>query len=227
MKEYLHIIRVGEPVRNASKAARTSTPGDIPADPSQRYAIVAIGGSAGGLESVRAILHDLPADFTSPILVVLHLHPKYISHMAEILRRQTDLEVKDAEEQETIAAGCVYMAPTNRHLLVNRGLIKLSDTPAVNFSRPSVDRTFESVVKTYGSRVIGVVLSGSGKDGSEGLRAIKEAGGFAIVEDPLTARFPAMPSAAVSASSVDRIVPLNEIAPLLLELSGAMQESVG
>ncbi len=147
--------------------------------------------------------------------------------MAEILGRQTDLEVKDAEEHETIAKGCVYMAPPNRHLLINRGVLKLSDTPAVNYSRPAIDRTFESVVKTYGSRVIGIVLSGSGKDGSEGLRAIKEAGGFAIVEDPLTARFSAMPTAAVSASSVDRILPLNDIAPLLLELAGAMQESVG
>ena len=143
------------------------------------------------------------------------------------MRRQTKLEVKDAEEQETIAKGCVYMAPPNRHLLVNRGVIKLSDTPAVNYTRPAVDRTFESVVKTYGSRVIGVALSGTGRDGSEGLRAIKEAGGFAIVEDPLTARFPGMPAAAVSASSVDRIVPLNDIAPLLLESSAAMQDSAG
>ena len=83
------------------------------------------------------------------------------------------------------------MAPPNRHLLVDGGVVKLSDTPAVNYTRPAVDRTFESVVETYGSRVIGVVLSGSGRDGSEGLRAIKEAGGFTIVEDPLTARFPA------------------------------------
>jgi two-component system chemotaxis response regulator CheB len=192
-----------------------------------RYSIVVIGGSAGGLESVRTILQGLPADFTSPILVVLHLHAKYTSHMADILRRQTNLHVKDAEEQEKIAGGCVYVAPPDRHLLVNGGVIKLSDTPAVNYSRPAIDRTFLSVVKAHGARVIGVVLSGTGKDGSEGMRAIKEAGGFAIVEDPLTARFPGMPTAAVSASSIDRIVPLNDIAPLLLELSGALQESTG
>ena len=98
--------------------------------PVQRYAIVAIGGSAGGLESVRTILHGLPADFASPIVVVLHLHPNYTSHAAEILRRQTNLDVKDAEDQETIANGRVYMAPRNRHLLVNRGVINLSETPA-------------------------------------------------------------------------------------------------
>lgn len=89
-------------VRNASKAPRTGTPGDVPAV-SPRYAIVAIGGSAGGLESIRTILHGLPGDFSSPILVVLHLHPKFISHIAEIMRRQTNLEVKDAEDDEAIA----------------------------------------------------------------------------------------------------------------------------
>ncbi len=213
-------------MRNASKAPAANTARETPAVPS-RYSVVTIGGSAGGLESIRTILHGLPSDFSCPILVVLHLHPKYTSHVAEILRRQTSLEVEDAQDEETIVRGHVYMAPPNRHLLVNRGVIKLSETPAVNFSRPAIDRTFESVSKTYGSGVIGVVLSGSGKDGSEGLRVIKEAGGFGIVEDPLTARFSAMPTAAISASMVDRILPLNDIAPLLLELSGALQESLG
>jgi len=185
-----------------------------------RYSIVAVGGSAGGLESVNTILTGLPANFASPILVVIHLHPNYISHAAEILRRQTKLKVKDAQERDPIHSGVVYLAPPDRHLLVSDGLVELTSTPAVNFSRPSIDTTFASVVKAYGSKVIGVVLSGSGRDGAQGLRAVKEAGGFAIVEDPLTARFSAMPRAAVSASAVDSVLPLREIAPLLLRLSG-------
>jgi len=196
-------------------------------DAQSRYDIVVMGGSAGGLESVRTILSSLPATFALPILVVLHLHPKFTSHVAEILRRQTPLQVKDAEEEETLASGWVYLAPTNLHLLVNRGLVKLSSTPQVNYSRPAIDRTFDSVVKTYGAKVIGVVLSGSGRDGSEGLRTIKEAGGFAVVEDPLGARFPAMPTAAMTAATVDRILPLGEIAPLLIELSGSLRGSAG
>jgi two-component system chemotaxis response regulator CheB len=207
-------------VRIDSKAAVVNG-GSNSGDPIARYAIVAIGGSAGGLESVGTILHGLPADFASPILVVIHLHPKYTSHAAEILRRHTGLQVKDAEEDETIGSGVVYLARADRHLLVQDGVIKLSDTPAVNYSRPSIDETFDSVVKAYGSRVIGIILSGYGRDGSEGLRAIKEAGGFAIVEDPLTARVAAMPSAAVSAAGVDRILPLKEIAPVLLDLSAS------
>jgi two-component system chemotaxis response regulator CheB len=192
-----------------------------------RYSIVAIGGSAGGLESVAAILHDLPSDFASPILVVIHLHPSFTSHAAAILCRQTGLKVKDAEEQDALKSGTVYMAPRNRHLLVNDGTIHLSDTPAVNYTRPAIDSTFDSVVKAYGAKVIGVILSGTGRDGSAGLRKIKQAGGVAIIEDPVTARFRAMPDAAVLASSADCVVPLKDIAPLLMELSSLAQGTSG
>jgi two-component system chemotaxis response regulator CheB len=115
----------------------------------------------------------------------------------------------------------VYIAARDRHLLIERGAITLVNTPAVNFSRPAVDRTFESVVQAYKSRVVGVILSGSGKDGSRGLHEIKEAGGFAIVEDPQTARFCGMPAAAVSAAIVDQVLSLRDIAPSLVTLSGS------
>jgi two-component system chemotaxis response regulator CheB len=192
-----------------------------------RYSIVAIGASAGGLEAVSTVLRDLEADFASPIIVVLHLHPDYTSHMADILSRYTKLQVKNAEERDAIQPGVVYVATPDRHLLISAGQVVLSNTAAVNFSRPSIDTTFESIVKAYGSKVIGVVLSGSGKDGSEGLRAIKAAGGYTIVEDPLTARFSAMPRAAVSASSVDYVLPLNAIASLLVKLAAELQGTVG
>ncbi len=192
-----------------------------------RYSIVAIGASAGGLEAVSAILHDLRADFRSPILVVLHLHPDYTSHVADILRRCTKLRVQDAQEHDALQRGVAYLATPDRHLLISAGQIVLSHSPAVNFSRPSIDMTFDSVVKAYGSKVIGVILSGSGKDGSEGLRAIKLAGGFTIVEDPQTARFPAMPTAAVSASNVDCVLPLKDIGALLVKLSKQARGSAG
>jgi len=202
-------------IRDSENKRRVSAP----------YSIVAIGGSAGGLESVGAVLRGLPADFAPPILVVLHLHPKFVSHAAEILRRHSGLKVKDAEAEETIKGGIVYMAPPDRHLLIVSGSVKLSDTPAVNFTRPAIDTTFDSVVRAYGSKVIGIVLSGTGKDGSEGLRAIKQAGGFAIVEDPQTARFSAMPANAMLASNADSVLPLAEIAPLLLRISGCVPGS--
>ena len=192
-----------------------------------RYCLVALGGSAGGLESVATILRGLPADFAAPILVVIHLHPKYISHAAEILRRRTELKVKDAQEQDAIQRGVVYLAPPDHHLLIKTGRVELSSTPLVNFSRPAIDATFDSVVQAYGSKVVGVVLSGNGKDGAKGLQAIKQAGGFAIVEDPSTARFSPMPAAAVAASAVDSVVPLQQIAPLLLKLTGRVRGTAG
>jgi two-component system chemotaxis response regulator CheB len=214
-------------VHGATKAAVVNVGAGKSLDALAHYSIVAIGGSAGGLTSVITILQGLPADFAWPILVVLHLHPLYISHAADILGRQTSLKVKDAQQHDMLQRGIVYLAPTDHHLLVSDGLVELSTTAAVNYSRPAIDRTFNSVVQAYGAKVIGVVLSGSGKDGSEGLRAIKQAGGFAIVEDPLTARFSAMPSAAVSASVVDCVLPLEQIAPLLVKLSGTLQGTAG
>lgn len=206
--------------------AHTTTDVVLGGDTSSHYSVVAIGGSAGGLTSVTAILHGLPPDFAAPILVVIHLHPNYTSHAAEILQRQTRLKVKDAQECDPIHSGIVYVAPPDRHLLVSAGRVELSTTPAVNFSRPAIDKTFDSVAEEYGPKVVGVILSGTGKDGARGLRAIKQAGGFAIVEDPLTARFRAMPSAAVSASDIDCISPLDEIALILLRLSGRVQGTV-
>lgn len=205
---------------NAALVAGAGKGRGVPA----HYSMVAIGGSAGGLESVSTILNGLPANFVSPILVVIHLHPDYNSHVAEILRRKTKLKVKDAQEREVIKTGVVYLAPRNHHLLIRDGLVELTSTAAVNYSRPSIDTMFASVVKAYGAGVIGVILSGTGKDGAEGLRAIKEAGGFAIVEDPLTAKFSAMPAAAVLASAAARVVSLKEIAPLLLKVSGTVEE---
>jgi two-component system chemotaxis response regulator CheB len=111
-----------------------------------RYSIVAIGGSAGGLESVSTILRGLPADFASPILVVLHLHPNHTSHAAEILRRQTRLKIKDAQQRDPILTGVVYLAPPDHHLLVSAGRVELTTTPAVNYSRPAIDTMFDSVV---------------------------------------------------------------------------------
>ena len=207
------------------KEATLVNGGDVVASPA-RYSIVVLGGSAGGLGSVGTILEGLPLEFPAPILVVIHLHPSYTSHATAILCRRTHLKVKDAQEHETIRGGFVYLAPPDRHLLIENGIVTLSDTPAVNYTRPAIDRTFDSVVQAYGAKVIGVVLSGTGKDGSEGLRSIKQAGGFAIVEDPTTATYAAMPQAAVSASSVDGVLPLKDIAPLLVKLSRLCQDSL-
>ena len=139
--------------------------------------------------------------------------------MADILSRRTPLQVKQAEEAERIGVGCVYIAPPNRHLLVNAdGSLSLTHTELVHFVRPSADLLFESVAASYKDRAIAVVLSGSGSDGAMGVQAIKKMGGTVLAQDKDSAEFFGMPRAAAQTGCVDFALPLEEIAPALVAL---------
>lgn len=184
----------------------------------RKYDVVALGSSAGGLRALMQLLRSLPKAFPSSIVVVQHLSPERKSWMADLLGRSTALTVKQAEHSEILLPGTVYTAPPDEHLLVGPGKIQLAHTQLVHFSRPSIDLLFESVAGTYGSRSIAVVLTGSGKDGSAGLRAIKEAGGVTLAQSPETAEFRHMPEAAVETGCVDFILPLEKIGEKLVEL---------
>jgi two-component system, chemotaxis family, protein-glutamate methylesterase/glutaminase len=183
----------------------------------RRFDVVAIGTSAGGLNALSKVLRALPETFPSSIVVVQHLSPVHKSFMPDLLRRATRLQVKQAEHDEIMLPGTVYIAPPDQHLLVGPGKLQLAHSQLVHFSRPSIDLLFESVAGTYGSRGMGVVLSGSGSDGAAGIRAIKEAGGTTIAQDPDEAEFPPMPSAAVQTGCIDLVLPLEKIGQTLLE----------
>jgi two-component system chemotaxis response regulator CheB len=180
--------------------------------------VIAIGASAGGIEALRAVVPALPHDLGAAVLIVQHLAPRHESLLHSILARHARLPVRQAVHGDVITAGIVYVAPPDMHLLVASGLIELSHSRLVHFSRPSVDLLFESVAGEYGSRAIGVILTGSGADGATGIRAIKRMGGVTIVEDPETAAHPGMPHAALATGSVDVVLPLLEIAGRLVEL---------
>ena len=182
------------------------------------FDIVALGSSAGGLNALTQVLSALPANFPSSIVVVQHLSPGHKSWIAKLLGRTTRLRVKQAEHGEILLPGVVYTAPPDEHLLVGPGKIQLAHSQLVHFSRPSIDLLFESVAGTYGSRSIGVVLSGSGKDGAAGVRTIKEAGGITIAQTPETAEFRHMPEAAIETGCVDFILPLTDIGKKLAGL---------
>lgn len=183
------------------------------------FDIIALAASAGGLKALSQVLAALPADFPASIVVVQHLDPRYRSLMSEILSRRTALQVKQAEEGDHLTAGTVYIAPPNRHLLVNPdSTLSLSQSALVHFVRPSADLLFESVAASYKDRAIAVVLSGTGSDGSMGVKAIKKMGGRVIVQDEKSSEFFGMPSAAVQTGSVDFILPLNEIPSALVTL---------
>ncbi len=183
------------------------------------FDVVALAASAGGLTALSSVLADLPAGFPAGILVVQHLDPRHRSLMADILNRRTRLEVKQAEDGDHLTPGRVYIAPPNRHLLLNGdGSLSLTQTELVHFVRPSADLLFESVAAGYKDRAIAVVLSGSGGDGSMGVKAIKKMGGTVLAQDQRTSEFFGMPGAAIDGGSVDFVLPLEEIAPALVTL---------
>ena len=189
--------------------------------------VVALGASAGGLNALSQVLGALSKDFPSSVVVVQHLSPGHKSWIASLLGRATALRVKQAEHGEILLPGTVYTAPPDEHLLVGPGKIQLAHSQLVHFSRPSIDLLFESVAGTYGSRSIGVVLSGSGKDGAAGIRDIKEAGGITIAQSPDTAEFRHMPEAAIDTGCIDFILPLAKIGIKLAALCSATERRNG
>ncbi len=187
--------------------------------PTEGYRLVVMGASAGGLEALREITGKLPPSFPVPILIVQHLGRHAESHFADVLAMHCGLPVKEVEDKESLRAGVIYTAPANYHVLVERDLtVSLSVEAAVNFSRPSIDVLFESAADAVGKGLIGVLLTGANEDGARGMAAIKKRGGFAIVEDPGSARFRAMPAAGLREAKVDLVLPHHAIGHALLKL---------
>jgi two-component system chemotaxis response regulator CheB len=176
------------------------------------FDIVAFAASAGGVFALTQILGQLPAEFPAIIVVVQHLDPRHRSLMPQIFGRRSNLPVYQAVDGMHVEPGNVYLAPPDRHLLINRdGTVSLTQTELVNFVRPSADLLFESVAAAYGERAIAVVLTGAGKDGSMGVTAIKKKGGTVIVQDEATSEFFSMPSAAIRTGTVDFVLSIDEI----------------
>ena len=170
---------------------------------------------------MSAILAGLPSNFGAALPVVQHLDPRHPSLMADILSRRTHLIVWQASEGQLLRPGNVYIAPPDRHLLViPNGMLSLTQTELVHFVRPSADLLFESVAASYKERAVAVVLTGTGRDGSMGVVAIKKMGGIVIAQDQVTSEFFGMPAAAIETGCVDYVLPINEIASTLMELTG-------
>lgn len=195
-----------------------------PPSPKSAFDIVAIAASAGGVFALTEILGHLPATFSAIVVVVQHLDPRHRSLMPQIFGRRSNLPVYSAVDRMEVEPGHVYLAPPDRHMLINRdGTVSLTQTELVNFVRPSADLLFESVAAAYRERAIAVVLTGAGKDGSMGVTAIKKTGGTVIVQDEATSEFFGMPSAAIRTGTVDFVLSLDEIPPALVTLVGGDQ----
>lgn len=183
------------------------------------FDIVAFAASAGGLTALSAVLAGLPGDFPAAIVIVQHLDPRHRSLMADILARRTPMKVVQAQEGDRLRPATVYIAPPDRHLLVNPdSTLSLTQSELVHFVRPSADLLFESVAAAFRDRAIAVVLSGTGSDGAMGVRAIKKMEGTVIVQDERSSEFFGMPGAAIQTGGADFILPLDEIASALVTL---------
>jgi two-component system chemotaxis response regulator CheB len=181
--------------------------------------MVVIGASAGGVEALTRVVAGLPADFSAAVFVVLHVPPDARSALATILDRAGRLPAAQAEDRQPIEPGRIYVARPNRHLVLHRGHVALEAGPRENSARPSVDVLFRSAARAYGRRAVGVVLSGTLRDGALGLAAIKMHGGVTMVQDPSEALFAGMPESALRTAEVDYCLPAADIATRLVELT--------
>ncbi|GAA0615825.1 hypothetical protein GCM10010174_37190 [Kutzneria viridogrisea] len=195
------------------------TPGeaDVRTEP---YRIVALASSAGGVTALGRVLGELPSGFGIPVVVVQHLDPRHETVIADILGRRVKLRVVLAQDGVRMQPGSVYIAPPNRHLLVDtNGVLTLSSSELVHFLRPSADLLFESIAGAYGAQAIACVLTGTGSDGAMGVRAVKDRGGTVIAQDPDSADFSGMPDAAIKTGAVDFVLPIEEISGVLTGLA--------
>ena len=193
--------------------------GKEPGTPSLRTELVVVGASLGGPRALAALLGALPASFPAPILVVQHIAEGFTAGLAGWLAQESRLEVREAQDGDELRPGLVLLAPSGRHLLVAAGVARLHDGPPVDTFKPSVTPLFESAASAYGPRACAVVLTGMGRDGAEGVRALKQAGATVLVQDEASSAVHGMPSAALEAGA-DRTVSLDELPGVLVELAG-------
>ena len=180
--------------------------------------VVVMAASAGGIDSLMQVLSGLPADLPASILIVQHLRADRQTRLPKHLACHCPLKVRMAQDGMSLEAGVVYVAVPGQHLRIENGHLVLSSEEPVNYVRPSADVLFASASLAFGPDVIGVVLSGTGRDGAHGCQEIKAKGGITIAQNESTARYFAMPSAAITAGAIDDVLPAEEIAGKIVEI---------
>lgn len=183
---------------------------------------IVIGASSGGVEALTRVLPALPADTRASVFVVLHLPRERESLLVEVFAPRCKLPVREVRDKDPIAAGTIYFAPPEYHLLIDDGpQLALSMDEPVEFSRPSVSVLFETAAAVYGDRLLALLLTGAGRDGAAGMQAVQRAGGMTVVQQPASARMPQMPEAALDRISADHVLTLDEIMTMFQALPRA------
>ena len=184
-----------------------------------RYQIIAIGGSWGGMDALIEILSGISSTTFIPIVVALHRHRVIESNLPHILSKYLKIKVKEIEEKEYLNNGTIYLAPRNYHVFLEKDKsFSLCVSELVNYARPSIDVLFDNVANVFKSKAIGILLTGANSDGSKGLKAISEVGGLTIVQDPLDSESRNMPLSALEIMNPDYILSKKKINKFLMDL---------
>ncbi|MCA9520618.1 MAG: chemotaxis protein CheB [Myxococcales bacterium] len=192
---------------------------------SRTHRAAVIGGSAGGLEALGALVVALGEGCPLVLVAVLHVHrTSSVALVAQSLSARGSIVVSEARDKEQARPGQLYLAPPDYHLLIERdGGLALSVDAKVRWARPSIDVLFESAARAFGKELIGVILSGANDDGSDGMAAIKRFGGLTLAQDPASALHAMMPLSAIERGVVERVAPIEGIAAILRARSGATE----
>lgn len=182
--------------------------------------ILLLGGSAGGFSVILQILKTIPTNFKLPIIVIVHRNPKFQSNFENTINNSFAIKIKSAEDKEIIEPGIVYFAPPGYHLLIEPDYkLSLDISEPIQYSRPSIDVTFESAAEIYKQNCIAILFSGANQDGAKGLLEIKKNGGTCIVQDPEVAEVATMPQAAIDLDAQDYIYNIEEITKYIHRLN--------
>ncbi|WP_122628983.1 protein-glutamate methylesterase/protein-glutamine glutaminase [Lucifera butyrica] len=206
----------------------TASPVVKPTVPTMQYGsqtekIIAIGTSTGGPRALQEVITKLPGNLPCGVVIVQHMPPGFTKSLSERLNSLSALTVKEAEHNDVVTAGSVYIAPGDYHMLLeregNKTVIKLNPNPPVGGHRPAVDPMMESVAELYGAKTVGVILTGMGHDGSKGMQAIKRQKGYTIAEDQSTSVVYGMPKSVIELGIVDKVVPLPAVAAEITKMA--------
>lgn len=188
------------------------------------FLVVGIGASAGGIKALEEFFADMPDDSGMAFVVILHLSQEHKSSLAEILQRHTQMPVEQVTETLTVEPDHVYVIPPGRHLVMTDGVIELKAPRRIKGIRVPIDRFFRSLAETYGKRAVSIILSGTGSDGTLGMKHIKGRDGFAIVQDPLDAEYDGMPRSAIETKIADVVMHVSEMPEKLLSVRDSTEK---
>ncbi|MDJ0944090.1 MAG: chemotaxis response regulator protein-glutamate methylesterase [Kiloniellales bacterium] len=207
----------------STSTARPAAAISLRGGPAQQPSALAIGSSTGGPQALFKVLGGFAPPPPQPIFITQHMPPTFTTLLAEHIGRQTGLACHEPDDGEAVVGGRVYLAPGDRHMLVESGtgsaVIRLSDGPQENFCRPAVDPMLRSLAEVYGSRLLVAILTGMGTDGREGGRSVVEAGGAVIAQDEESSVVWGMPGAVATAGLCSAVLPLAEIAPYICKVA--------